>query len=189
MEPQVLLLDEPFGALDAQVRKELRRWLRRLHDEVHVTSLFVTHDQEEAMEVADRVVVMNQGRIEQQGPPDEVYDHPASPFVLRFMGDASPWLLPGDDGGAGGRAYVRPHELEVLAEAGADTWPVTLRQTLTVGPNTRLEFQRDGDEGRVDVEMPRADFLALRERLPLQAGARAHLWPRLTWRFGADAAR
>ena len=189
MEPLVLLLDEPFGALDAQVRKELRRWLRRLHDEVHVTSLFVTHDQEEAMEVADRVVVMNQGRIEQQGPPDEVYDHPASPFVLRFMGDASPWLLPGDDGGAGGRAYVRPHELEVLAEAGADTWPVTLRQTLTVGPNTRLEFQRDGDEGRVDVEMPRADFLALREHLPLQAGARAHLRPRLTWRFGADAAR
>ena len=81
VEPKVLLLDEPFGALDAKVRKELRRWLRRLHDEMHVTSVFVTHDQEEALEVADRVVVMNQGRIEQVGTPDEVYDQPATPFV------------------------------------------------------------------------------------------------------------
>ena len=89
VEPKVLLLDEPFGALDAKVRKELRRWLRRLHDEMHVTSVFVTHDQEEAMEVADRVVVMNQGRIEQQGSPDEVYDHPATPFVLQFLGDVN----------------------------------------------------------------------------------------------------
>jgi sulfate transport system ATP-binding protein len=87
--PEVLLLDEPFGALDAKVRKELRRWLRRLHDEMNVTSVFVTHDQEEAMEVADRIVVMNQGRIEQDGPPDEVYDHPASPFVLQFLGDVN----------------------------------------------------------------------------------------------------
>ena len=87
--PKVLLLDEPFGALDAKVRKELRRWLRRLHDEMHITSVFVTHDQEEAMEVADRIVVMNQGRIEQQGTPDQVYDHPASPFVLQFLGDVN----------------------------------------------------------------------------------------------------
>src|SRR4249920_2809465 len=86
VEPKVLLLDEPFGSLDAQVRQELRRWLRRLHDEMHVTSVFVTHDQEEAMEVADRVVVMNQGRIEQDGAPDEVYDHPATPFVYGFLG-------------------------------------------------------------------------------------------------------
>src|SRR5204862_6271544 len=89
VEPKVLLLDEPFGALDAKVRKELRRWLRRLHDEMHVTSVFVTHDQEEAMEVADRIVVMNHGRIEQDGPPDEVYDHPATPFVLQFLGDVN----------------------------------------------------------------------------------------------------
>ena len=89
VEPKVLLLDEPFGALDAKVRKELRRWLRRLHDEMHVTSVFVTHDQEEALEVADRVVVMNQGRIEQDGAPDEVYDHPATPFVLQFLGDVN----------------------------------------------------------------------------------------------------
>ena len=86
VEPRVLLLDEPFGALDARVRQELRRWLRRLHDEVHVTSVFVTHDQEEALEVADRVVVMNHGRVEQIGTPDEVYDHPATPFVVEFLG-------------------------------------------------------------------------------------------------------
>ena len=89
VEPKVLLLDEPFGALDAKVRKELRRWLRRLHDELHVTSIFVTHDQEEALEVADRVVLMNSGRIEQVGSPEEVYDHPASPFVYGFLGDVN----------------------------------------------------------------------------------------------------
>ena len=89
VEPKVLLLDEPFGALDAQVRKELRRWLRRLHDEMHVTSVFVTHDQDEAMEVADRVVVLNRGRIEQTGTPEEVYDRPATPFVLKFLGDVN----------------------------------------------------------------------------------------------------
>ncbi len=85
VEPKVLLLDEPFGALDAKVRKELRRWLRRLHDEIHVTSVFVTHDQEEALEVSDRVVMMNEGRIEQSGTPDEVYEQPATPFVYGFL--------------------------------------------------------------------------------------------------------
>jgi sulfate transport system ATP-binding protein len=93
VEPQVLLLDEPFGALDAKVRKELRKWLRRLHDEVHVTTVFVTHDQEEAMEVADQIVVMNQGRIEQVGSPAEIYDHPATPFVMSFVGPVNE-LLP-----------------------------------------------------------------------------------------------
>ncbi|MCL4182561.1 MAG: sulfate ABC transporter ATP-binding protein [Burkholderiaceae bacterium] len=193
VEPKVLLLDEPFGALDAKVRKELRRWLRRLHDEVHVTSVFVTHDQDEAMEVADRVVVMNQGRIEQQGSPDEVYDHPATPFVLQFLGDVN--LFHGRFGhGAPGEAaqhagahddvaYVRPHELEIVAEAGDDTWPVTLSQTLTVGPNTRIEFRRDGHDGFIDVELPRADFVALRDRLDLRPGARAHLRPRRVTRF------
>src|SRR5207342_1951720 len=115
VKPRVLLLDEPFGALDAKVRKELRRWLRRLHDTVHVTSVFVTHDQDEAMEVADRIVVMSEGRIEQQGTPDEVYDHPASPFVLQFLGDVN--LFRGRLGHSPGGAasddvsYVRPHEL------------------------------------------------------------------------------
>jgi sulfate transport system ATP-binding protein len=189
VEPKVLLLDEPFGALDAKVRKELRRWLRRLHDEVHVTSVFVTHDQDEAMEVADRVVVMNQGRIEQQGTPDQVYDHPASPFVLQFLGDVN--LFHGRLGHAPGGAaadevsYVRPHELEILAEAGDDTWAVTLSQTLTVGPNTRIEFRRVSDDSYVDVELPRERFTALRDRLGLAPGVRVHLQPRRVTRFGA----
>ena len=132
VEPKMLLPDEPFGALDARVRKELRRWLRRLHDEMHVTSVFVTHDQEEAMEVADRVVVMNHGRIEQDGTPDDVYDHPATPFVLQFLGDVNLFHgrfgqvpaaagafdnLPGGSAQAGEVSYVRPHELEIVATA------------------------------------------------------------------------
>ncbi|MES2956940.1 MAG: sulfate ABC transporter ATP-binding protein [Pseudomonadota bacterium] len=186
VEPKVLLLDEPFGALDAKVRKELRRWLRRLHDEVHVTSVFVTHDQDEAMEVADRVVVMNHGRIEQEGTPDQVYDHPATPFVLQFLGDVN--LFHGRlDQGAGAVSYVRPHELEIVAEAGDDTWPVTLSQTLTVGPNTRIEFKRDTDEGFIDVELPRSAYLELRQRLDLEAGARVHLRPRRVTRFQAPS--
>jgi sulfate transport system ATP-binding protein len=183
VEPRVLLLDEPFGALDAKVRKELRRWLRRLHDEVHVTSVFVTHDQEEAMEVADRVVVMNLGRIEQQGTPDDVYDRPATPFVLQFLGDVN--LFHGRIGhGPDDVSYVRPHELEIVGQAGDDTWPVTLSQTLTVGPNTRIEFKRDGVEGYVDVELPRSTFLSLREQVSLVPGARVHLRPRRIRRFG-----
>jgi sulfate transport system ATP-binding protein len=185
VEPKVLLLDEPFGALDAKVRKELRRWLRRLHDEVHVTSVFVTHDQDDAMEVADRVVVMNQGRIEQQGSPDEVYDHPASPFVLQFLGDVN--LFHGRFGHAPGGAevsYVRPHELEIVAEPGEDTWAVTLSQTLTVGPNTRIEFKRTLDDSYVDVELPREAFAALRGRLGLAPGSQVHLRPRRVTRFG-----
>ncbi|MBQ0959781.1 sulfate ABC transporter ATP-binding protein [Ideonella sp. 4Y11] len=134
VEPKVLLLDEPFGALDAKVRKELRRWLRRLHDEVHVTSVFVTHDQEEAMEVADRIVVMNEGRIEQVGSPDEVYDHPATPFVLKFLGDVNLFHGRAQDD----VSYVRPHELDIVPAADDGTWSVTFSQALTVGPNTRV---------------------------------------------------
>ena len=184
VEPKVLLLDEPFGALDAKVRKELRRWLRRLHDEVHVTSVFVTHDQEEAMEVADRVVVMNQGRIEQQGAPDEVYDHPATPFVLQFLGDVN--LFHGRVAADGdGVSYVRPHELEIVAQAGPDTWPVTLAQTLTVGPHTRIEFRREAGDGFVDVELTRERWAVLRDQLQLAPGARVHLRPRRITRFEA----
>jgi sulfate transport system ATP-binding protein len=191
VKPRMLLLDEPFGALDAKVRKELRRWLRRLHDEVHVTSVFVTHDQDEAMEVADRVVVMNQGRIEQQGSPDEVYDHPATPFVLQFLGDVN--LFHGRFGHAPGGAadevsYVRPHELEILAEAGDDTWAVTLSQTLTVGPNTRIEFKRVSDDSYVDVELSRERFTILRDRLGLAPGVQVYLRPRRVTRFGATDA-
>ncbi len=186
VEPKVLLLDEPFGALDAKVRKELRRWLRRMHDEMHVTSVFVTHDQDEAMEVADRIVVMNRGRIEQQGTPDEVYDHPATPFVLEFLGDVN--LFHGRLGqGRGGEiGYVRPHELEILTAPVEGSLPVTLAQALTVGPNTRLEFRRSDDASYVDVELPRADYLALKSRLDLRPGAAVHLRPRRVTRFAAE---
>jgi sulfate transport system ATP-binding protein len=188
VEPKMLLLDEPFGALDARVRKELRRWLRRLHDEVHVTSVFVTHDQEEAMEVADRIVVMNHGRIEQDGPPDEVYDHPATPFVLQFLGDVN--VFHGRLGAAHGKegevSFVRPHELDVVPAATPGSVEATLIQALTVGPNTRLEFRRSADQSFVDVEMSRADWLTLRERLGLDTGSTVHLLPRRVTRFAAE---
>jgi sulfate transport system ATP-binding protein len=192
VEPKVLLLDEPFGALDAKVRKELRRWLRRLHDEMHITSVFVTHDQDEAMEVADRVVVMNQGRIEQDGTPDEVYDHPATPFVLQFLGDVNLFHgrfghAPGGTAKADEVSYVRPHELEILAQAQEGSLAVTLSQALTVGPQTRLEFKRFDDGSYVDVEMTRADYTVLRDRLDLRTGSKVHLKPRRITRFSAGA--
>jgi len=183
VEPKVLLLDEPFGALDARVRKELRRWLRRLHDEMQVTSVFVTHDQEEAMEVADRIVVMNHGRIEQDGAPDDVYDHPATPFVLQFLGDVNLFRGGAPDGRI---AYVRPHELQVVVHPKPGSVPVTFTQALTVGPNTRLEFRRSDDQSYVDVEMSRTEWLALRDRLDLKPGANAHLLPRKVTRFASD---
>src|SRR5471032_3164122 len=179
VEPRVLLLDEPFGALDAKVRKELRRWLRRLHDEMHVTSVFVTHDQEEAMEVADRVVVMHNGKIEQQGAPHEVYDHPATPFVLQFLGDVNLFTRGSETD------YVRPHEIDIVDTQAPDTWSVTVGQMLTVGPNTRIEFKRDDDGSFVDVELTRQDFLATRDRLGLVTGARVFLKPRHITRFAA----
>jgi sulfate transport system ATP-binding protein len=183
VEPKVLLLDEPFGALDAKVRKELRRWLRRLHDTVHVTSVFVTHDQEEAMEVADRVVVMNHGRIEQVGAPDEVYDHPATPFVLQFLGDVNLVEAEGED-----VRWVRPHEFEIVGEPRPGSWPAVLAHTLTVGPYTRLEFRRTGGEGAfVDVQLLRADWIAVRDRLGLSPGSAVHLLPRRLTRFVAGA--
>jgi sulfate transport system ATP-binding protein len=181
VEPKVLLLDEPFGALDAKVRKELRRWLRRLHDEMHVTSVFVTHDQEEAMEVADRVVVMHDGKIEQQGAPDEVYDNPATPFVLQFLGDVNLFSRPGAAVGSE-VDYVRPHEIDIVGEPSAGAWPVTLGQMLTVGPNTRIEFKRD-DGSFVDVELTRQEFVATRDRLCLMPGCRVFLKPRRVTRF------
>ncbi|MFY7857676.1 MAG: sulfate/molybdate ABC transporter ATP-binding protein [Rubrivivax sp.] len=190
VDPQVLLLDEPFGALDAKVRKELRRWLRRLHDEVHVTSVFVTHDQEEAMEVADRIVVMNNGRIEQVGTPEEVYDRPATPFVLQFLGEVN--RLPASGAGAGTEdLFVRPHDLEILPEPAPGAWPATLQQVLTVGPHTRIELKReDATAGApaLDVELLRSEFQVLRDAHRLQRGSRVFLRPRQTTRFGTDAA-
>jgi sulfate/thiosulfate transport system ATP-binding protein len=180
VEPRVLLLDEPFGALDAKVRQELRRWLRRLHDEVHVTSVFVTHDQEEALEVADRVVVMNHGRIEQIGTPDDVYDHPATPFVFEFLGHVN--RLPPSPG-VTGDGYARPHEFAVLAQPAANAWPARLVHSATVGPVSRLEFALEQDRHTINVELPRAAFRALR----LSPGTIAYLQPTRVRRFD-DAA-
>ncbi len=176
VEPRVLLLDEPFGALDARVRQELRRWLRRLHDEVHVTSVFVTHDQEEALEVADRIVVMNHGRVEQIGTPDEVYDHPATPFVVEFLGHVNRLPIPDD---AGIDAFVRPYEIAVLPQAAADALPARLVHSATIGPVARLEFALECDARTVNVELPREAARAL----ALQRGAVAHLRPTRLRRF------
>lgn len=159
VEPKVLLLDEPFGALDAKVRKELRRWLRRLHDDLHVTSIFVTHDQEEALEVADRVVLMNAGKVEQIGSPQEVWDHPASPFVYGFLGDVNLFHGRAHEGEvqiegiridspehasaqhAKAFAYVRPHDLDVQRYApGAEGIVATLDRAIVIGPIARLEL-------------------------------------------------
>ena len=195
VEPKVLLLDEPFGALDAKVRKELRRWLRRLHDEMHITSVFVTHDQEEAMEVADRIVVMNQGRIEQVGAPDEVYDHPATPFVLKFLGDVNLFhgrdhaqgAVAGDAEQAQSVSYVRPHEVQVLAQPGEGSVAATLIDVLTVGPNTRLAFERGDGKGEIEVELSRDEYAALRDAGVLVVGQLAHLKARRVRQFEAPA--
>src|SRR6185295_8349848 len=137
VRPQVLLLDEPFGALDARVRLELRRWLRRLHDEVHVTSVFVTHDQEEALELADRVVVMNRGRIEQMGAPEAVYDDPATSFVLEFMGHVNRLPAIGTDTDV---TYARPHEIAISLTPESHSWTARLAHGAMIGPLARLEF-------------------------------------------------
>ena len=178
----MLLLDEPFGALDAQVRQELRRWLRRLHDEMHVTSVFVTHDQEEALEVADRVVVMNHGRIEQVGTPDDVYDHPATPFVFEFLGHVNrlPWPDAPD-----GEGFVRPHDIAVLAQPASGALAARLTHSATIGPVTRLEFALADDAHTVNVELPRDTFKSLQ----LADGTLAYLKPTLFRRFDHSTLR
>jgi sulfate transport system ATP-binding protein len=143
-EPKVLLLDEPFGALDARVRAELRLWLRRLHEETHTTTVFVTHDQEEAMEVADRVVVMNRGHVEQVAGPRELYDAPANEFVMSFVGEAIRF-----DG-----QLVRPHELEITLDAEADTREGLVERVVHLGFDVRCELSLD-DGDRVVVQMTR----------------------------------
>jgi sulfate/thiosulfate transport system ATP-binding protein len=153
VEPRVLLLDEPFGALDAKVRKELRRWLRRLHDEVHATTVFVTHDQEEAMEVADRIVVMNKGRIEQVGTPDEVYQHPATPFVYEFLGDVNLFH---------GRQYARPHEVEIHRDSSLEgVIPARVEHIAPRGPVVRVELIAANRTIEVDLTRERQRALAL----------------------------
>jgi sulfate transport system ATP-binding protein len=159
VEPTVLLLDEPFGALDAQVRKELRTWLRRLHDEIHVTTVFVTHDQEEAMEVADEIVIMSGGRIEQVGTPDELYEHPANDFVMSFLGPVT--KLNG--------TLVRPHDLELLDEPTRTSAPATVQRVVRLGFEVRVDITVDGSEAWVQVTRDTAD------RLRLEPGAVVHV--------------
>ncbi|MBF2099158.1 MAG: TOBE-like domain-containing protein [Gloeomargaritaceae cyanobacterium C42_A2020_066] len=168
VEPQVLLLDEPFGALDAKVRKELRAWLRRLHEEVHVTTVFVTHDQEEAMEVADHIVVMNQGKVEQVGTPAEVYDHPASPFVMSFVGPVN--VLPAastlfrDTAPQGVSAqtsvFLRPHDILVETEAGEALTPARIERLLHLGSDVQLDLLLE-DGQALTVHLPRDKFSEL----------------------------
>lgn len=184
VEPKVLLLDEPFGALDAKVRKELRRWIRQLHNEIHLTSIFVTHDQEEALEVADRVVIMNKGQIEQIGTPEEVYDQPANPFVYRFLGNVN--LFRGrvsegkvriDTGAAEEQeghlstiAYARPHELEIHRVINDDNAAIAavIVHMRAIGPMVQLELKR-ADTG----EFIEAELTKERSReLHLQTGDR-----------------
>jgi sulfate transport system ATP-binding protein len=178
-EPRVLLLDEPFGALDAKVRQELRRWLRRLHDELKMTSLFVTHDQEEALELSDRVVIMNQGQIEQAGSPDEVYHRPRTPFVYRFLGDvnlfhgrvegdtafleraavSAPPHLRGRDGAA--TFFIRPHLLDLHGDAdGAGRFRARVTHVHAAGPIVKVELSTEsGQIVRVDVPQDRFRLL------------------------------
>ncbi|MFL6090956.1 MAG: sulfate/molybdate ABC transporter ATP-binding protein [Aeromicrobium sp.] len=151
IEPSVLLLDEPFGALDAKVRKELRDWLRRLHDEMHVTTVFVTHDQEEALEVSDSLVVINQGRIEQIGSPDDLYDRPANEFVQSFLGPVTQF-----DG-----RLVRPHDIDVTTHDVAGTVPGVVERLTRIGFEVRLDIAVRGADEPVTVVVTRAESSAL----------------------------
>jgi len=177
--PKVLLLDEPFGALDSKVREELRTWLRKLHDEVHVTSLFVTHDQQEAFEVSDQVVVLRKGRVEQMGPPQELYERPGSPFVAEFLGSVNvlkvetvlgmdyaderplPLELPGPDGPVS--VYVRPHDLDVERHRnGRPAWPARVDRSTPLGGTVRLDLTlQDGTELQVSLTRERGMELNL----------------------------
>jgi sulfate transport system ATP-binding protein len=143
-EPELLLLDEPFGALDARVRQELREWLLRLHDEMHVTTIFVTHDQEEALEVADNVVVMNAGRVEQVAPPRELYDEPANAFVMSFVGPVNRL----------GEAWVRPHDIEISHEPNGVTQEAQVERIVRLGFEVRVDLVRDDGE-RLHVQLTR----------------------------------
>jgi sulfate transport system ATP-binding protein len=192
VKPKVLLLDEPFGALDAKVRKELRRWLRRLHEEVHVTSVFVTHDQEEALEVSDRVVIMNEGRIEQSGTPEEVYERPATPFVYGFLGDvnlfhgrinqgrvnigaseleAPEWPDAQDQAGV---AYVRTYDVELApSRAGASSLEAVVRHVRAFGPVVRLELDLVEGGRTIEAHIPRGRY----DSLGLAKGQRVYVSP------------
>jgi sulfate transport system ATP-binding protein len=154
VQPKVLLLDEPFGALDAQVRGELREWLRRLHDEIHVTTIFVTHDQEEAMEVAEQIVVMNEGKIEQAGTPRELYEAPRNEFVMSFIGPVNRI----------GDAFVRPHDVQILDEDDGSTTEALVKRVVHLGFEVRVELTLpDGRDIWAQVTRANAQELELTE--------------------------
>jgi len=200
VEPKVLLLDEPFGALDAKVRQELRQWLRRLHNEIHVTGVLVTHDQEEALEVADRVVVMNAGRIEQTGTPEEVFHHPANEFVLNFLGRVNVFhgraegskaffgtlAMDYPDGPATGslelRGFVRPHDLDLDAEPGEDTLlEGTIVRVHAAAPQVKIEvLSTAGETIHVEMSQERYRFAGWRP------GQRVYVRPREIRVFAND---
>jgi sulfate transport system ATP-binding protein len=201
VKPKVLLLDEPFGALDAKVRKELRRWLRRLHEEVHVTSVFVTHDQEEALEVSDRVVIMNEGRVEQSGTPEEVYERPATSFVYGFLGDvnlfhgrihrgrvrigeseldAPEWADARDQAGI---AYVRTYDVELApTPSGSSSLEALVRHVRTFGPVVRLELDLVDGGRTIEAHLPRSQF----EGLAIAKGQRVYVSPTHVRVFAGD---
>ena len=164
VEPTVLLLDEPFGALDAKVRKDLRTWLRRLHDEVHVTTIFVTHDQEEAMDIAEQIVVMNEGRIEQTGTATELYDEPVNDFVMGFVGEVN---------SINGK-LVRPHDTEILPVAASGTIEVSIDRIVRLGFSGRIEMLTVPDKREVWAQLTRSEL----ETLDLSHGSTAYVRPR-----------
>jgi sulfate transport system ATP-binding protein len=198
VEPKVLLLDEPFGSLDARVRQELRRWLRRLHDEIRVTSVFVTHDQEEALEVSDRVVVMNQGRVEQVGTPQEVFDLPATPFVMGFLGNVNVFHGRVEGGRAdfgslsvdypehtgneprSAQGFARPYELDLAREESGNGFWAVLRHVNAAGAVVKLELE-DGNRP-VQVETTREHYEALQPK----TGERFYVKPRQVRIFVAE---
>ena len=192
VEPKVLLLDEPFGALDAQVRKELRRWLRKLHDEMHITSVFVTHDQEEALEVSDRVVVMNQGSIEQYGTPEEVYNKPSTPFVYNFLGNVNLFhgrfengkLFLGNkeleekledmSGNRKANIYIRPHHFDITLASNRDTISKGIIDHINpAGSNVRVEVT-DEFKNSILIELPIERY----KDLSIKRGDTVYLSPR-----------
>ena len=194
VDPEVLLLDEPFGALDAQVRHELRRWLRRLHTELHFTSIFVTHDQQEAIEVADTIVVLNRGRIEQSGIPGDVYDSPRSAYVHRFLGQVNELRVEWREGraylgpvdissdpalqspGDGLVGLIRPHEIDVVGESAG--WRATVRDVRVIGPIVRLELCADGRPANepLEAEISRERFDIDRFHIGQTVGVRFRRW-------------
>ncbi len=171
VEPQVLLLDEPFGALDAKVRKDLRTWLRRLHEEMHVTTIFVTHDQEEAMDVAKQLVVMNEGRVEQSGTADELYEQPANEFVMSFVGEVNRL----------GDHFVRPHDMDVVLDPDERTEEAMVQRIVALGFEIRVEFAL-GDGTEVWAQLTRAEL----QKLELREGQIVYLRPGQTKSFSGS---